>query len=92
MNHAQQLINEHQVPVILFSKPACVQCNAMVLKLNKHSIPFHKVDVSQDPAAFEFVQSLNYAQVPVTYTSGDEHWGGYVPANVEALIPKDQAA
>jgi glutaredoxin-like protein NrdH len=89
---AQQLLEQHQVPAILFSIPACVQCDAAVRKFEKHNIPFHKVDVSQDPAAFEFVQSLNYAQVPVTYTSGGEHWGGYVPANVEALIPKDQAA
>jgi glutaredoxin-like protein NrdH len=92
MNHAQQLINQHQVPVILYSKKPCVQCDAMVRKLTKEGAPFHKVDVTQDPAAYEFVTSLNYAQVPVTYTSGGEHWGGYVPANVEALIPKEVAA
>lgn len=92
MNIAQQLIEQHDVPAILFSKPACVQCDATVRKFEKHNIPFHKVDVSQDPAAFEFVQSLNYSQVPVTYTSSDKHWGGYVPANVEALIPKEVAA
>lgn len=92
MNIAQQLIEQHQVPAILFSKPACVQCDATVRKFEKHNIPYHKVDVTQDPAAYEFVTSLDYMQVPVVYTSGDEHWGGYNPANVEALIPKDQAA
>lgn len=92
MNHAQQLINQHQVPVILFSKPGCVQCDATERKLKKHEVPYHKVDVSQEPAAYEFVTSLGYMQVPVAYTADDQHWGGYNPANVEALAAPDIAA
>jgi len=92
LNIAQQLIAQHQVPAILFSKPSCVQCDATVRKFDKHNITFHKVDVSQDPAAYEFVAGLDYMQVPVVYTRNGEHWGGYNPANVEALIPKEVAA
>lgn len=92
MNYAKQLIAEHKVAAILFSKPSCVQCNAMAKKLEKEAVSYQKVDTSQDPRAFEFVKSLNYAQVPVTYTKHDEHWGGYVPAKVEALAAVEVAA
>jgi len=70
--------------VMVYSKPACVQCNSTYRKLDKHGISYQTVDVSQDAEAFDFVQSLGYAQVPVVVTDED-HWSGFNPGKIEAL-------
>jgi glutaredoxin-like protein NrdH len=96
LNYAQELQAIHRSSVILFSKPGCVQCDAMERKLKKHEISYHKVDITQDAAAYEFVKELGYAQVPVTYLEtleGEFHWSGYDTKEIERhLVPAAAAA
>ncbi|EMY35291.1 glutaredoxin [Arthrobacter crystallopoietes BAB-32] len=70
--------------VTVYTKPACVQCNATYRALDKKGIAYQSVDLSQDPAALERVRSLGYMQAPVVVTE-QEHWSGFRPDKIEAL-------
>jgi glutaredoxin-like protein NrdH len=70
--------------ITVYSKPGCVQCNSTYRKLDKHGVSYLTVDISEDAAAFEYVQSLGYAKVPVV-VADDEHWAGFQPDLIAAL-------
>ena len=70
--------------VIVFSKPACVQCNATYRALNKKALEYSIVDVSADEVALTHVLAMSYQQVPVVQTPND-HWSGYRPDKITAL-------
>lgn len=70
--------------VTVYTKPACVQCNATYRALDKKGIVYQSVDISQDPAALERVRSLGYMQAPVVITEAD-HWSGFRPDKIEEL-------
>ena len=70
--------------VTVYSKPACVQCNATYRALDKKGIAYETVDMSQDAEALERVRSLGYMQAPVVITSED-HWSGFRPDKIKAL-------
>ena len=46
--------------ITVYTKPACVQCNAVFRALEKAGLPFQKVDLSTDDDAREYVMSLGY--------------------------------
>ena len=71
--------------VKVFSKPACVQCNATYRALDKKGIPYETVDMSQDADAAAKVMSLGYMQAPVVFASEDNHWSGFRPDKIEEL-------
>ncbi|EJN06315.1 glutaredoxin-like protein NrdH [Phyllobacterium sp. YR531] len=70
--------------IIVYSKPACVQCTATTRALDRHGVEYDVIDVSSDPDAFELVQSLGYRQVPVVI-AGEQHWAGFRPDMINAL-------
>ncbi|MFC7402515.1 glutaredoxin-like protein NrdH [Citricoccus sp. GCM10030269] len=70
--------------VTVYSKPACVQCNATYRALDKKGIAYETVDMSQDAAALERVRALGYMQAPVVIT-GAEHWSGFRPDKIDEL-------
>jgi glutaredoxin-like protein NrdH len=70
--------------VTVYSKPACVQCNATYRALDKKGIAYETVDMSQDAEALERVRALGYMQAPVVMT-GDDHWSGFRPDKIEEL-------
>jgi glutaredoxin-like protein NrdH len=70
--------------VTVYTKPACVQCNATYRALDKKGIAYQSVDLSQDPEALERVRSLGYMQAPVVVTEQD-HWSGFRPDKIEEL-------
>lgn len=70
--------------VTVYSKPACVQCDATYRALDKRGIDYSIVDISQDPGALEMVRGLGYLQAPVVI-AGDTHWSGYRPERIAAL-------
>ena len=71
-------------PVTVYSKPACVQCDATYRALDKHGIAYDVVDLTQDPTALELVRSLGYLQAPVVI-AGNTHWSGFRPDQITAL-------
>lgn len=76
--------------VTVYTKPGCVQCNATFKALEKNHISYTKVDVSEDDEAREYIQSLNYLQVPVVL-AGDQHWGGFRPDRIAGLVDQAEA-
>lgn len=89
MNHAQELQAREGVAVVMYGKKPCVQCDATERKLKKHNVHYTKVDVTQDPAALEFIKELGHAQAPVVYVSameGDVHWSGFNVGLIEEHI------
>lgn len=70
--------------VTVYTKPACVQCNATFKALDKQGISYEKVDISLDDEARDYVMALGYLQAPVV-VAGDEHWSGFRPDRIRAL-------
>ena len=66
-------------PITVYTKPARLQCNATFKALDKAGISYHKVDVTENPKAREYVMSLGYRALPVAYASPTVHWAGFRP-------------
>ena len=78
------------ITVTIYSKPACVQCNATYRALEKKGIAYETVDLSQDPDALERIRALGYMQAPVVITD-EEHWSGFRPDKIEKLAEQGTA-
>ncbi|BBU23674.1 redoxin NrdH [Mycobacterium xenopi] len=70
--------------ITVYTKPACVQCNATHKALDKQGIAYETVDITLDPEARDYVMALGYLQAPVV-VAGDEHWSGFRPDRIKAL-------
>ena len=72
----------------VYSKPACVQCDATYRALSREGLSagehYTVVDLTEDPGAYAYVMSLGYLQVPVVVV-GDEHWSGYRPDRIRSV-------
>lgn len=71
--------------ITVYTKPACVQCNATYKALDKQGLPYDVVDISEDRAARDYVLSLGYLQAPVVVVDGSYHWSGFRPDRIRAL-------
>jgi glutaredoxin-like protein NrdH len=71
--------------ITVYTKPGCVQCDAVFRALDKMGIDDSRVDISTDPEAREYVMALGYLQVPVIYAGPDNHFCGFRPDRLEAL-------
>ena len=70
--------------VTVYTKTACVQCNATFKALDKHGVEYEAVDISVDDEAREYVMALGHLQAPVVVT-GSDHWSGFRPDRIKAL-------
>lgn len=77
--------------VTVYTKPACVQCNATYRALDKKGITYQSVDVTQDPEALERLKAMGYMQAPVVVTDAD-HWSGFRPDKIAAIAEGSSAA
>lgn len=73
--------------ITVYTKPACVQCNATYKALDKHGLEYDVVDISQDDEARDYVMALGYLQAPVVVVD-DEHWSGYRPDRIKAVASR----
>lgn len=73
--------------ITVYTKPACVQCNATYRALDAKGIEYDVLDVSQDADALERVKALGYLQAPVVITDED-HWSGFRPDKIAALAAR----
>ncbi|OPX08352.1 glutaredoxin-like protein NrdH [Mycobacterium sp. AT1] len=71
--------------VTVYTKPACVQCNAVFRALDKAGISYEKVDLSTDADARDYVMSLGYLQAPVVYAGPTHHFAGFRPDRIAEL-------
>ena len=70
--------------VTVYTKPACVQCNATFRALDRQGTAYQKVDITIDHEAREYVMALGYLQAPVV-VAGYDHWFGFRPDRIKAL-------
>lgn len=77
--------------VTVYTKPACVQCNATYKALEKNGITYNVVDITYNVVdittndeARDYVMSLGYLQAPVV-VAGEDHWSGFRPDRVKSL-------
>lgn len=70
--------------ITVYSKPACVQCDATKKDLKKRGLEFEVIDVTEDDAALEKVKSMGFLGAPVVI-AGDQSWAGYRPDLIAPL-------
>lgn len=70
--------------ITLFTKPACMQCNATKKALDRAGLDYNLVDISIDEEARDYVMALGYLQAPVVEANG-EHWCGFRPERINGL-------
>ncbi|MDN5893244.1 MAG: glutaredoxin-like protein NrdH [Nocardioides sp.] len=77
--------------ITVYSKPRCVQCDATKRALDKATVPYDVVDITEDPDALAHVKAMGYAQAPVVVTEQD-HWSGFRPDKVKEIAARPVAA
>ncbi|MCG7453632.1 glutaredoxin-like protein NrdH [Corynebacterium tuberculostearicum] len=70
--------------ITVYTKPACVQCNATKKALDRAGLEYDLVDISADEEARDYVMALGYVQAPVVEANG-EHWSGFRPDRIKGL-------
>lgn len=78
--------------ITVYTKPACVQCNAVMKALDRKQLPYTKVDITADPAARDLVMALGYLQAPVVVAGANNHFSGFRPELIERLAAQHHAA
>src|SRR5439155_9306165 len=73
-----------KMTVTVYTKPACVQCNATYKALDKQGIAYEQVDISLDSQPRDDVMARGYLQAPVV-VGGNAHWPGVRPGRSRAL-------
>ncbi|MGG7453034.1 glutaredoxin-like protein NrdH [Plantibacter auratus] len=71
--------------LVVYSKTRCVQCMATYRALDNGGIPYRIVDLSENPAAVEYVKELGYQQAPIVVVDDDDHWSGFRPDQIERV-------
>ena len=79
------------MPITVYTKPACMQCNATKRALDKAGVAYDVIDITEDNEARDYVMSLGYLQAPVV-TAGSEHWSGYRPDRINEVAAQVAAA
>lgn len=71
--------------VTLYSKPACVQCNATKRALDKKGLTYREVDLTKSDESLEYVsEDLGYSMAPIVVVDEHNHWSGFRPDRIEA--------
>lgn len=70
--------------ITVYTKPACVQCNATYRALDKAGIEYDVIDITENAQARDYVMSLGYLQAPVV-VAGENHWSGFRPDEIKKL-------
>lgn len=78
---------EKSAVVTIYTKPACVQCNATYRAMDAKGIHYAIIDVTQDDEALEAIKALGYLQAPVVMTDED-HWSGFRPDKIDELAAR----
>lgn len=79
--------------ITIYTKPGCFGCRKTAEKFTDAHLDFKEVDVTQQPAALEYVtEELGYSQAPIVVVDDDFHWSGLNPTNIDLAIKLAQEA
>jgi len=70
--------------VRIYTKPACVQCDATKRMMDKLNIEYEAIDITQDNDAYEMIVSKGFKSAPVVITDSDS-WAGFNPDKISGL-------
>lgn len=70
--------------VTVYTKPACVQCDATKRLMDKLDIAYDTVDITVDTEAFDKIVSMGFKAAPVVITD-DDAWAGFNPDKINGL-------
>ena len=73
--------------IMIYTLPSCVQCDMTKKYLSRNIIEYSTIDLSSDPDATLYVQSLGYTQAPVVVV-GEDHWSGFRVDKLDGLVEK----
>lgn len=71
--------------VTVYTKPACVQCDATKRLMDKLNIEYSTVDITVDTDAFDMLLSKGFKAAPVVITD-DDSWAGFNPEKINGLV------
>ena len=66
-------------------QPFTTATRARDKKITIAGISYHKIDVTENAEAREYVMSLGYLGAPVVYVSPTVHWAGFRPDRLASL-------
>lgn len=69
----------------VYTKPACVQCDATKRHLDKAGLKYETIDIAQNPDALEKILNLGFQAAPVVITDNDS-WSGFQPDKLDGLV------
>lgn len=69
---------------IVYTKPACVQCEQTKKLLDKNGVKYTVIDITQDQEAYEKVVAMGFMSAPVVI-SGDDSWAGFRPDKINSI-------
>ena len=71
--------------ITVYTKPACVQCEATKRMMDKLSIDYDTIDITLDTEALDMLISKGYKSAPVVITDNDS-WAGFNPDKISGLV------
>jgi glutaredoxin-like protein NrdH len=71
--------------ITVYTKPACVQCEATKRMMDKLSIDYSTIDITLDIEAFDMLIFKGYKSAPVVITDNDS-WAGFNPEKISGLV------
>ncbi|MFI8593758.1 glutaredoxin family protein [Microbacterium sp. NPDC078428] len=79
--------------IIVWTKPACVQCRLVKNRLAAAGVPFVEADLTapESAADLEHFRGLGYQSAPITEYGGTA-FPGFMPAEVDRVIAEWRAA
>jgi len=71
--------------ITVYTKPACVQCDATKRLLTKLNLDFSTIDITEDSSALQMILDKGFQAAPVV-NAGDDWWAGFNPEKINGLV------
>jgi glutaredoxin-like protein NrdH len=68
----------------VYTKPACVQCDATKRHLDKAGLEYETIDITQNPDALDKILNMGFQAAPVVITDNDS-WSGFQPDKLDGI-------
>ena len=69
---------------VVYTKPACVQCDMTKRYMDKNGIEYTTIDITQDQEALEMILKMGFSSAPVVISEAGS-WAGFQPDKINLL-------
>ena len=70
--------------ITVYTKPACVQCEATLRALDRLGCMYSTIDITADTAARDYLLARGFLAAPVV-VAGGQAWSGFRPDRIRGL-------